>query len=51
MMVFLVHSTNALQRSSEQLRVFNSETVPDLQAFADLGLPLRQTVKVGLTAR
>ena len=50
-MVFLVHSSVALQRSSEQLRVLNSETVPDLQAFASLGFPLKQTLKVKLTER
>ena len=50
MMVFLVHSQSALQRS-EQLRVLNSDTVPDLAAFMELGFPLKQTVKVHQTER
>ena len=49
-MVFLVHSPKTLYRS-EQLRIFNSKTIPDLEAFAKLGFPLKQTVKVKLTER
>lgn len=43
-----MHNQKTLFRS-EQLYVLNSETIPDLEAFANLGFPLRQTVKVSLT--
>jgi len=49
-LVFAVHSANNMYRS-EQLRALNSETIPDLEAFAKLGFPLKQTVKVHLTDR
>ena len=40
MMVFLVNSHTSICRS-EQLRVLNSEILPNLEAFAKLGFPLR----------
>ena len=50
MMIFLVNSHSSIQRS-EQLRVLDSEILPDLRAFQDLNFPLKQTVKVHLTSR
>ena len=50
MILFLVNSHSSIQRS-EQLRVLDSEILPDLKAFQSLGFPLKQTVKVNLTSR
>ena len=50
MILFLVNSHSSIQRS-EQLRVLDSEMLPDLRAFQDLNFPLKQTVKVNLTSR
>lgn len=49
LMVFVVNSDSAIQKS-EYLFAFNHLEVGDLAAFESLGFPLKQTIRVGLTA-
>ena len=44
-MIFLANTDNVVQKS-HLLRALNNKVFPDLKAFAELGFPLKQTLKV-----